>query len=177
MQLARDAGALLILRADHLRGELALARAVLRETIEQRVEGGANAHHVAVGEDARFDTRFHVPRGETRCGGLQSSERTQRGVHEGKIHDQAGTERHAEHRLDGAGYVQAARDGQTDQHGDGDEQIAARDLGEKRNAKDAVDEGSHEHCRKGNSRASSPSVINRATPRPSNDPITFPVPE
>ena len=53
VQLARDARALVVAGADDLRRELARARAVGGEMVEQIVERAADAREVAVGERRR----------------------------------------------------------------------------------------------------------------------------
>ena len=188
MQLARDAGALLVLRADHLRGKLTFARTILGEPVEQRVERRAHTRHVTVGEHTRWDTRRHVPRRETRRRGLEIGERTQRDEDEREIHDEARTERDAENRHDADRGVQPALDCHADECGDDDEQIGTRDLGEEGNTEYALHNGSrikhssprprpYRPCMNGMTKPASPRIRSLATPRPSSDPITFPVPE
>ena len=130
MQLASDAGALLVLRADHLRGEPADAGAVGGQIVEQGVQRGADARHVAVGERARRDARLEVARRHARRRQLQVAQRAQGDVDEPQVDDEAHAERDAEDRDRVAGEHALALGHDDDEGGGDDEQVGADQLAE-----------------------------------------------
>jgi hypothetical protein len=130
VQLAGDAGALLVLRVDHLRGEPADAGAVGSQIVEQRVQRRPHARHVAVGEGARRDARLEVARRHPRRSQLEIAQRTEGDVDEPEVDDQAHGKGDAEDRNRVAGEHAMALGHDNYERGGDNEQVGPDQLAE-----------------------------------------------